>query len=63
MSKAGKKPLKSADEAKAVAREGIKAMRVTRSCGCVFCDLDLFPDEDGFHRGRDFEVECDLRHK
>lgn len=31
----------------------IKNIKVTSSCGCVFCDIGLAPDEDGVHRAKD----------
>lgn len=54
MSKAGTKLLRAAREAVAVAQgdlEAIQRVRVTPSCGCVFCDLKLPLHEDakGFH--------------
>jgi len=33
--------------------------RVTRSCGCVFCDIGLIADADGMHRdGSGTPAEC-----
>ena len=29
--------------------------RVTPSCGCIFCDLDLLPDDKGHHWVTDSE--------
>lgn len=54
MSKAGKKLISAAQQAVAVAQGDLDAMgriRVTPSCGCVFCDLSLPTHEDaqGFH--------------
>lgn len=46
MTRAGEKMLAGAREALAVARGDfnvIKGIRVTPSCGCVFCDLDFVP--------------------
>lgn len=51
MSKAGKKMLAGARQAVQIARKDptvIKYAKVTPSCGCVFCDIDLAP-EDGRH--------------
>lgn len=47
MSKAGKRLLDGVNEAIAVARgdpDAISKIRVTPSCGCVFCDMGLLPD-------------------
>ena len=54
MTRAGKKMLAGAREALAVARGDasvIRNIKVTPSCGCVFCDLglDLFRDDHGFY--------------
>lgn len=35
-------------------------IKVTPSCGCVFCDVGLKPHEDGIHRANGYEVECKL---
>lgn len=68
MSKAGNKILRGAKEALAVARGDIDAMRkirVTPSCGCVFCDLRLprfYVDNKPHHNatkdGKAFAVTC-----
>ncbi len=61
MSKAGRKILAGAEEALRVARGDLKTIeniKVTPSCGCVFCDLDLKPHEDGYHRAQGHEVKC-----
>lgn len=58
-----KKIIKGAKEALAVARGDIPTIsniRVTPSCGCVFCDIGLKPWEDGIHRGNGHEVKCCL---
>jgi hypothetical protein len=59
----GAKIIEGAKEALAVAQgdpRAISKIRVTPSCGCVFCDLRLMP-VDGFHLGRDGEeVPCPL---
>jgi hypothetical protein len=63
MSKAGKKILAGANEALKVARGNlatISNIKVTPSCGCVFCDLDLRPHEDGIHRANGHEFRCRL---
>ncbi len=55
------KLLRGAHEALRVARgdfETIAGIRVTPSCGCVFCDMNIAPDADGFHRGRTREIKC-----
>lgn len=54
MTKAGKKMLRGAREALRAAQgdpDVIRHVRVTPSCGCVFCDLkiDLHEDAAGFH--------------
>ncbi len=33
-------------------------IEVTPSCGCVFCDIGLKPDADGWHRAKDYESAC-----
>ena len=38
--------------------EVIAGIKVTPSCGCVFCDLNLPPDADGMHRGKTREIKC-----
>lgn len=63
MSKAGKKIIKSAKEAIKIAQgdiDTIKNIKVTPSCGCVFCDLGLAPDKDNIHRGNGHEIACNL---
>lgn len=53
MTKAGEKLLAGAREALKVAQGDmptISKIRVTPSCGCVFCDVGFHPDGDGFHR-------------
>lgn len=61
MSKAGKRILRGAREALAVARGDLKTIskiKVTPSCGCVFCDIGLKPHDDGIHRANGHEVPC-----
>lgn len=61
MSKAGDKMIAGAREALAVARGDIPTIaniRVTLSCGCVFCDAGLKPHDDGYHRANGHEVKC-----
>lgn len=63
MSKAGKKMLAGAREALAVARGDIPTIskiKVTPSCGCVFCDVGLKPQDDGMHRANGHEVACSV---
>lgn len=65
MSKAGKKMIAGAKEALAVVRgdmDAISKIRVTPSCGCVFCDIGLKPHGDGIHRANGHEVACALIH-
>lgn len=55
------KILKATREAAAVARGDIHAIskiKVTPSCGCVFCDIGLKPHDDGVHRSNGHEVFC-----
>jgi hypothetical protein len=64
MSKAGKKILKGLREVRRAVNgdpDAIRGMRVTPSCGCVFCDLkvDLHEDDSGFHHVAQGErIEC-----
>jgi hypothetical protein len=59
-----KKPnkiLQGASEALAVAQGDIPTIskiKVTPSCGCVFCDVGLKPHDDGIHRANGHEVRC-----
>lgn len=49
------------NEAAAIARgdpDAIMAARVTPSCGCAFCDLDIPADSMGVHRANGHEVQC-----
>jgi hypothetical protein len=46
--------------ARRAARDTREKPKVTPSCGCVFCDLALEPDADGFHRGENFAEPCGL---
>jgi hypothetical protein len=53
--------LQGAFEALRAVRAGpdaVAGIKVTPSCGCVFCDLNLPPDEDGMHRGKTREIKC-----
>jgi len=55
------KLLRGVHEALRVARgdfETIAGIKVHFGCGCVFCDMGLAPDADGFHRGRTREIKC-----
>jgi len=55
------KLLRGAHEALRVARgdfETIAGIRITPSCGCVFCDLNLPVQADGYHRGKTREIKC-----
>jgi hypothetical protein len=65
MSKAGKRILEGLKEVRAALSgdpEAISKIRVTPSCGCVFCDLLLPVEADGCHRGPKGEViECPLQ--
>jgi hypothetical protein len=62
VSKAGKKMLAGVREALAVAQGDfatISRIKVTPSCGCVFCDVGLPPDADGVHRADNHpDVKC-----
>lgn len=64
MGKAGKRLIKSLKQVRDALRgdpEAISKIRVTPSCGCVFCDLALQVEADGSHRGPKGEViECPL---
>jgi hypothetical protein len=67
MSRAFSKIKAGLDEALAVARgdtTAIARIKVTPSCGCVFCDLNvaLYRDEHGFyHAGpEDTRIVCDV---
>lgn len=63
MAKTENKILAGAREALAVARGDIPTIskiRVTPSCGCVFCDIGLKPHDDGIHRANGHEVRCKL---
>lgn len=61
MTKAGDKLLAGAREALAVARgdpDAISRIKVTPSCGCVFCDLRLLPNSAGMHHTSEGSVIC-----
>lgn len=34
-------------------------MTVTRSCGCIFCDIKL-KAEDGYHQYKELKIPCAL---
>jgi len=62
---AAKKPmhkiLRGAHEALRAVRgdfEIIKATKVSFGCGCVFCDIFLPPEADGFHRSKGMQIRC-----
>lgn len=60
----GRKIIEGSKEALSVARGElgtISKIKVTPSCGCVFCDIGLEPHEDGIHRANGHEVECKRR--
>jgi hypothetical protein len=67
MGKAGNKINDGLAEALAVSRgdrEAISKIRVTPSCGCVFCDLkiQLHEDDQGFHHVAEGErIPCHAR--
>ena len=64
MTKAGDKLLQGAREALAVARgdpDVIKNIKVTPSCGCVFCDVGLRPNAAGLHATEKGAVRCGRR--
>lgn len=61
MTRAGNKILAGVREALAVARGDIPTIakiKVTPSCGCVFCDVGLVAGADGVHRADGHEVVC-----
>ena len=66
MSKAGKRIIRGLKEGLAVVLSGdleaIEKIRVTPSCGCVFCDIGLKPHADDVHRANGHEVNC-MRNK
>lgn len=64
MTKAGDKMLAGVREALEVARgnpDVISKIRVTPSCGCVFCDLLLYPNGAGLHATSEGMVKCERR--
>jgi hypothetical protein len=61
MTKAGDKILAGAREALNVARHDIptiSGIKVTPSCGCVFCDIGVPKDTNGIHRANGHEIPC-----
>lgn len=61
MTKAGDKILAGLRQALAAVRgdpDAISKIKVTPSCGCVFCDMNLWPNLSGLHHTSKGSVKC-----